>query len=225
MLLENNYKNMNKFKKTIFPVLLVALLVIVSGCGNKPVETIDNEVAVPSKEQNNNQREEIKQEEEGNNIAVELLIEDIGEWTLIEDKTAKITFEYPERWSMSEKDNKKGKKNIFTDKFSPDFRFILETPAYATGFELHKIIETKFYKTNDKNTDLHFDLLKSEHNMKDTLIVITWQEGSNSNNWQDGIINGKEGSSGFIMINFKDINQEYYLYIIDRFLESFKLIE
>jgi len=226
---------MSKLIKISFPVFLLAMMVLVSGCGNR----INDDVAVVNSnkqiEQNNTNQKKIDNvqdliikdnEYSGDIESTKMLIQDTEGWTNIRDQVIGIEFEYPTGWELFEKKYKIGKKIIFTDKTSPDFRLILETPKLATGFELHKIIRTQFYNTNDRNTNLHFNLLKPEdESVKKMIVIVTWQKGRNSDNWYDSFAESKVGDSGWMMISFGEMNQEYYLYIIDKFLKTFKFID
>jgi hypothetical protein len=144
---------------------------------------------------------------------VNIKIKDIKGWKVYDNNVIGINFNYPNDWSYNESNNKH--KVVFINKDSA-FRFYIHYPADNTGYEGYDYLINKAdFSTNKTDIKLHYELLKSTSD-NSYLIYMSWKIGSKEDT---------DMQKSMILVNFSGNNYDYYKYIIDNFIKTFRFIE
>ncbi|MFH1522376.1 MAG: hypothetical protein ABIE43_00980 [Patescibacteria group bacterium] len=205
-----------KSKKLLFLVIIFIEVIAVTGVlwyANKPA----NNQPEPNNQGQNEQKQEEKQNDstkEQSKDKVILNINDIHGWNIYNNDVIGINFSYPDDWIVNEFNNKH--KVLITNK-NLVFRLLIHYPADPTGIELHELIKTNIFKTNDPGVDLRYELLKSIDNTVDSYVATI--------NWTKKEDEGKNDQSGFIMISYSELNVDYYQFVIENIIKTFKFIK
>ncbi|MFA6027676.1 MAG: toast rack family protein [Patescibacteria group bacterium] len=145
------------------------------------------------------------------------------EWLAYSSVDKNFSFSYPVGWEKAEGiDN-----DLLSVDFSDDGQSILQldSPHYGTGFEMHDVVSTEYFATNDANTKIKMMSLKptAENIEGNYLALAIWQKGCNTETDAACIDSGDADSGIFIMALGKDeATRNVRLAIMKQILQSFR---
>jgi hypothetical protein len=157
-----------------------------------------------------------------------LNIEDVKAWKTFSDPRFKFTFNYPAYWDYKIEEFEDGPRKAVFYSQNKESELHIALPIPAVGLEPFGPNIKKINKTNNPNTDLKITQWTVDGEawydgiINDRMTTIEWENGKTGNALRD--FKDWSDKSGWFILQYNNINDDYYGYIVNKIISSFKFV-